>query len=151
MSHSSRHLDVIYCDDIRNEVGNKISLMGIYTRELTIPNAPLLLPRLCILVKVVTDIDDPLESLVVRVVKTKDGEETELLSTGPLPIPSLTDLPARDDDTTSMLMQMQFVLSPFQIEEEATLRIRATTEREELLGMALRLRIVPPTASPTIQ
>lgn len=151
MSHSSRHLDVIYCDDIRNEVGNKFSFMGIYTRELTIPSAPLLLPRLCIAVKVVTDIDDPFESLVVRVVKIKDGEETELLSTGLLPMPSLTDLPARDGDTTCMLLQMQFVLSPFQIEEEATIRVKATTEREELLGAALHLRIVPPTAAPTIQ
>lgn len=151
MSHSSRHLDVIYCDDIRNEVGNKFSLMGIYTRELTIPKAPLLLPRLCIVVKVVTDINDPFESLVVRVVKIKDGKETELLSTGLLPMPLLSDLPAPDEDTTSMFIQMQFVLSPFQIEEEATLRVKATTEREELLGMALRLQIVPPTASPTIQ
>lgn len=150
MSHSPRYLDVIYCDDIRNEVGNKFSFMGIYTRELTIPN-PLLLPKLCIAVKVVTDVDDPLESITVRVVKIKNGEEIELLSTGSLPLPSLTDLPARDGDTTCMLLQMQFVLSPFQIEEEATIRVKATTEREELIGAALRLRIVQPTAAPTIQ
>lgn len=151
MSHGSRYLDVIYCDDIRNEVGNKFSFMGIYTRELTIPNAPLRLPKLCIAVKVVTDIDDLFESLVVRVVKIKNGEETELSSTGLLPMLPLTDLPTRDDDTTCMLIQMQFVLSPFQIEEEATLRVKATTEREELLGMALRLRIIPPPTSPTSQ
>lgn len=151
MSNGSRHLEVIYCDDIRNEVGNKFSFMGIYTRELTIPNAPLFLPKLCIVVKAVTDVDDPFESLEVRVVKIKDGEETKLLSTGPLTMPPLTDLPARDDDTTCLLTQMQFALSPFQIDEEATLRVKATTEREELLGVALHIRIIPPPASPTSQ
>ncbi len=150
MSHKSRYLDVIYCDDIRNEVGNKFSFMGIYTRELTIPN-PTLLPKLCIAVKVVTDIDDPLESITVRVVKINNGKEVELLSTDSLPLPSLTDTPARDCDTTCMLLQMQFVLSPFQIEEDATIRVKATTEREELIGAALRLRIDQPAAAPTIQ
>lgn len=151
MSHAARHLDVIYCDDIRNEVGNKVSIMGIYTRELTISTAPILLSKLCMAVKVVTDIDDPFESLVVRVVKIKDGEETELLTTDSIPITPLKELPERDDETTCFLFQMQLVLSPFQIEEEMTLRVKATTEREELLGMALRIRIVAASDSPTIQ
>lgn len=151
MSNISRHLEVIYCDDIRNEVGNKLSYMGIYTGELTIPNAPLLLPKLCIAVKVVTDVNDPFESVTVRLVKIKDHEEGELISTGLIPLPSLADMPGRDDDTTRLSLEMHFMLSPFQIDEEAKLRVEATTEREELRGSALRIRIVPPPASPTIQ
>lgn len=150
MSKAIRYLDVIYCDDIRNEVGNKFSLMGIYTRELTIPN-PLLLPKLCIAVKVVTDINDPFASITVRVVKINNGEETELISTGLLSLSSLADMSAQEGETTCVLLQMQFVLSPFQIEEEATIRVKATTEREELIGASLRLRIVQPATAPTIQ
>lgn len=151
MSNVSRHLEVIYCDDIRNEVGNKFSYMGIYTSELTIPNVPLLLPKLCIAVKVVTDISDPFESLDVRVVKVQDDEETELLSTGPLPAPPPSGMPGVDKDTAYILAQMYFMLSPFQIDEETILRVIAKTEREEIRGTALRIRIVPPQASPTIQ
>jgi hypothetical protein len=151
MSNVSRHLEVIYCDDIRNEVGNKFSYMGIYTRELTIPNAPLILPKLCIAVKVVTDINDPFESVMVRVVKIKDHEETELISTGTISLPPPAELSGRDNDATCLSFEMQFLLSPFQVDEEATLRVKATTEREELLGVALRLKIIPPPASPTIQ
>jgi hypothetical protein len=151
MNNISRYLDVIYCDDIRNEVGNKFSYIGIYTRELNIPSVPLLLPKLCIVVKVVSDINDPIESVVVRVVITKDHEETELISTGTLIMPHSTELHERDNDSTCVLTQMQFVLSPFQIDEESTLRVKATTEREELLGVALRLRVVPPPVPPTIQ
>lgn len=151
MSNVSRHLEVIYCDDIRNEVGNKLSYMGIYTHEMIIPNAPLLLPKLCIAVKVVTDINDPFESVTVRLVKIKDHEETELISTGLIHLPQVADLPGRDDDTTRLSFEMQFMLSPFQIDEEAKLRVEATTEREEIRGSALRIRIIPPPASPTIQ
>lgn len=151
MNNISRYLDVIYCDDIRNEVGNKFSYMGIYTRELNIPSVPLLLPKLCIVVKVVSDINDPIESVVVRVVMLKEHKEIELITTDSLTMPSSTELQGRDNDSTCVLTQMQFVLSPFQIDEESTLRVKATTEREELLGVALRLRVVSPPTPPTIQ
>ena len=36
MSDPARHLEVIYCDDIREEVGGKISLMGIYTGDMIV-------------------------------------------------------------------------------------------------------------------
>lgn len=151
MSNVSRHVEVIYCDDIRNEVGNKYSYMGIYTRELTIPNAPILLPKLCLAVKVVTDVNDPFESVMVQVIKVRGHEVTELVSTGTISLPPPTELSGLDDDTTRISFEMQFVLSPFQIDEESTLRVKATTEREELLGVALRLKIVPPPPAPTIQ
>jgi len=151
MSNVSRHVEVIYCDDIRNEVGNKYSYMGIYTRELTIPNVPILLPKLCLAVKVVTDVNDPFESVMVQVVNVRDHEETELVSTGTISLPPPTELLGLDNDTTRLSFEMQFVLSPFQIDGESTLRVKATTEREELLGAALRLKIVPLPPTPTIQ
>ena len=149
MNHASRHLEVIYCDDIREEVGHKVSYMGIYSGELTVPNAPVVLTKLCIAVKVATDIDDPFEALEVRIVKVKGDDETELLSTGPVSLP--TELSGLDNSSTRLLVQMNFMLVPFQIDEETILRVKAITEREELRGMALRIRIVPPPASPTIQ
>ena len=149
MIGSPRHLEVIYCDDIREEVGNKLSYMGVYTGELTVPNAPVLLSKLCVVVKVITDIDDPFENLEVRIVAVKGDDETEILSTGS--IPYLTDRPQLDAGSTRFIAQMNFMMSPFQITEETILRVKAITEREELRGTALRIRIVPPPASPTAQ
>lgn len=150
MSNGSRYLEVIYCDDIREEVGNKFSYMGVYSGELTVPNAPVLLPKLCVVAKAITDIANPFESLEVRIVMVKGDDETEILSTGPIPCPA--DLPRQHDDSTRFMAQMTFMLSPFQINEETILRVKAITEREELSGTtALRIRIVPPLGSPTIQ
>lgn len=147
MSDKVRHLEAIYCDDIREEVGNKLSYMGVYTGELTVPNVPVLLPKLCIAVTLITATGDPFESLEVRIVKAKGEEETEILSTGPIPLP--TEAPVQLDGSTRLLLRLTFMLAPFQIDEETILRVKAKTEREELRGAAgLRIRVVPPTETP---
>jgi len=141
VSGGPRQLEVIYCDDIRQEVGNKFSYMGVYSGELTVPNAPVLLPKFCMSVKASTDIGDPFEALEARVVKVKGDDETELLSTGALQLP--TELYGLDDGVNRRFaVQLTFMLAPFQIDEETNLRVKAITEREELRGMGLRIRIV---------
>ena len=35
------------CDDVRNEVGGKISMMGIYEKTLIVPSVPFIFPKLC--------------------------------------------------------------------------------------------------------
>ena len=38
----------ILCDDVRQEVGNKLSFIGVYSKELHIPKTPFTFPKLCI-------------------------------------------------------------------------------------------------------
>ena len=61
----TRHLEVIFCDDIREEVGNKLSFMGVYSADLTVPVLPIVLNKLCIVVRAITNNSDPFESLNV--------------------------------------------------------------------------------------
>lgn len=150
MSAGARHLEVIYCDDIRQEVGNKLSYMGVYMGEINVPTAPILLPKLCIAVKAVSDIQDPLEALEIRVLRVKGTEETELLSTGPTTPPTNKPSTLTDDGMQhKMIAQFVFMLAPFPIDEEFLIRIRAKTEREELRGAGLLVRVGQPLATPT--
>ena len=41
---------VILCDDVRNEVGNKLSFMGVYGPELWLGKLPAVMPKLCFVV-----------------------------------------------------------------------------------------------------
>jgi len=41
-------ITLILCDDVREETGNKYSLMGVYGAELVFANLPALLPKLCL-------------------------------------------------------------------------------------------------------
>lgn len=41
---------VLLCDDVRNELGNKLSIMGIYGPELWLGKLPAVMPKLCFVV-----------------------------------------------------------------------------------------------------
>jgi len=44
MQHVSTHI----CDDVREERGNKLSLMGLYDEAILFPKLPARLPKLCL-------------------------------------------------------------------------------------------------------
>lgn len=140
-----RHVEAIYCDDIRQEVGNKISYIGVYAGELNV-SAPVVLPKLCIAINVVTDKSDPFESLAVRVLQGEDN--VEIVSTGLVPIPK--NIPVPDSGNACIVGRFMFVMAPFQIDRDTVLRVRAKTEREELKGPALRIRIVSDPEQPAV-
>ena len=59
----------IFCDDVRLEVGNKISLMGIYSSEILFTAAPpTVIPKLGIVAWLIFDRDDFPEKLTIRIV-----------------------------------------------------------------------------------
>jgi hypothetical protein len=41
---------IMICDDIREEVGNKMSMMGIYQKDIYVPRFPFTFPKLCFVV-----------------------------------------------------------------------------------------------------
>lgn len=134
MSQSVRHVEVIYCDDIRQEIGQKHSYMGVYSGDMVISNFPAVLPKLCIAVTVVTPIDDPIETLQINIFQ--DGIDGPIISTEKItaPAPNL-----EKDDSTLLMAHFMFSLSPFQIEKESKLRVEAETERGPIKGRGLRL------------
>lgn len=44
----AKNIKVIVCDDIRNENGNKFSLMGVYTKSIILSSFPTILPKFCL-------------------------------------------------------------------------------------------------------
>ena len=65
----------IFCDNIRQEVGNKISLMGLYGAEITFAApAPGILPTFAMMAHLICDPDDVPTVLRLRVVHV-DGTE----------------------------------------------------------------------------
>lgn len=146
MTKSARHVEVIYCDDIRNEIGGKISLMGIYAGDMIVPSIPLILPKLCIVITVITESSDPFQKLSARIERGED--RAILLSTGNIDI---TPLPAEEGDGNGNrlhVVQLQFVLSPFQVDGPTVLRVTVETERGPIRGRGLRIQL-PPTLEDT--
>ena len=42
-----KHEFTLLCDDIRQEVGGKTSLMGLYDHHIVVPQVPFVLPKVC--------------------------------------------------------------------------------------------------------
>jgi len=63
---------VLFCDDVRQEVGNKTSYMGVYPANIAFPpnppaDAQFLLPRLCIAIWITMEISDNLERARIKI------------------------------------------------------------------------------------
>lgn len=136
----TRHVDVLYCDDIRLEAGDKQSYIGVYSGDMIVSTFPITLPKLGIAVKVTTDIDDAFDRLQVRV----EMEGKTLSDSGPFPsevLHSSAQVPKNDDGSRAWRAYgVSFILSPVVIEKPTKLRVIVDTERESLRGRALRIR-----------
>lgn len=134
MSQPSRHVEVVYCDDIRQEVGAKLSFMGIYTGDMILRSFPAILPKLCIAINFVTPVDDPFESLRIHIFQ--EGIENPIISTD-----TITGQPRVDenDGANWLMSHLMLTMAPFQIERPTVLRVVAETERGEVKGRGLRI------------
>lgn len=143
-----RHVEVIYCDDIRHEVSNKLSFVGVYTGDLLAPQFPYTVPKLCLYISVLTPAEKPFQRLKLRVFK---DEESLLEAEGPK---ELTAVPERGPDTGNpqeRLFAAHFELhaANLLLAAPCNIRVRVETESEELRARALRVALAP--TAPTQQ
>ncbi len=141
---ANRFVTSIYCDDIRMEVGNKHSYIGVYYGAMFVPQMPIVLPKLCVSVSVMTPVQRPFKKLLIRLLKGDntlgqyDVDEKILINQANFRAPKL-------DETGDQLIVFgtSFVFAPFEIDKETMLRIRVQTEDEELKGPGLSIEVTP--------
>lgn len=148
--NADRFLTATYCDDIRQELGNKLSLMGCYQGELIVSRVPVALPKLCVYASVWTPKEQPFKSLIIRIVQ---GDDVELARIE-LPEAGLAEAAQiRDETATRKAVSTAIAFAPFVIEKSTSLRVVANTEEGEIIGPRLLIKVapgqtlaVPPTA-----
>jgi hypothetical protein len=65
----------IFCDDIRQEINNKISYMGIYQDEIIVPSIPFVMKNFCMIIKYVQSRNIEKKPLKVMVYFPDDEEK----------------------------------------------------------------------------
>jgi hypothetical protein len=115
-----------FCDDVRQEIGNKFSLMGCYGTDLYLPSFPMTLPKLCVFVHVRTPREQPFQRLTLRLVR--GGDVLSELVANP------EKLNAGDTPDWARWLSMTGILAvtPFQAIGPCRLRVLAETESETL-------------------
>ncbi|MDT0355710.1 hypothetical protein RJO15_08035 [Herbaspirillum huttiense F1] len=138
---NNRQIYVIYCDDIRVEMGNKQSLMGVYNTELVVPNLPTSLPKLAICVRIFTPADQPFKEIFIKAML-----DDQVLGEAPADPSLLKEMkmsPAFDEDGKSVCygeISIIMAFAPFVIPHECRLKIHVTIDGELFKGPPLLLR-----------
>jgi hypothetical protein len=112
-----------FCDDVRQEIGNKFSLMGCYGSDLFVPKFPFTLPKLCVFVNCRTPASRPFKSLTLKLMRQEEAI-AELAAN-----PAGLDSDERTPDWVRWLtMTGILVVTPFHAKEPCHLRVVAETE-----------------------
>jgi hypothetical protein len=127
-----------FCDDVRQEAGNKYSLMGCYSTDLLMPAFPFTLPKFCVQVKILTPVEKPFEKLAIRILRD-DAPLAEMNIDGAgIRQAEGEKMPGAKWMVASVILQM----SPFGTDGPATLRIEAETESGVIRSGGFRIKLL---------
>jgi hypothetical protein len=139
----SRFLSTTFCDDIRQEIGGKISLIGVYNGVMYVPQFPVTLPKLWVMTTLVTPHSEPPKSMKISV--TKNSEPLVDLDATPEYLQQLADsrepvvpMPAGSQRVITSLAQVCF--APLVIDGPCLLRVTANTDKGEVRGLGLQIQ-----------
>lgn len=147
-----RYLHCLFCDDVRQEIGNKFSFMGVYQNMMYVPNMPIEFQKLCVVFSASTMVDDPFQSVTFIAKKNDDIIAEAAYSSDALS--RFLEVSNNNEQSVNgksvMTAQAVMILPNIRIDEPCIIRVRAQTEREELKAPGLIIAI-PPTnmASPS--
>jgi hypothetical protein len=139
---SDRHIETLFCDDIRHEVSGKLTFVGVYSSHLFVPKFPITLPKLCLAVKVISPGSQPLEALSLRIFRNDetlqkiDVDEQQLATASD----SVDQIAESQREGAVQTAQFFLVFSPIQFDAPCTLVVRAQTESGELRGLSLQVQ-----------
>lgn len=135
-------LHVTYCDDIRIEVGDKLSVMGIYNSDMLFSQLPTVLPKFCVLANLRLPLDHPTpEWIELRLMD--DKRENVIATSGRLPAPDSISSDLKDDlgvPYRCRLINAMLMIAPFSVHEEHAINTCIETSAGTFYGQPIRLR-----------
>lgn len=141
-----RYLHSLYCDDIRHETNGKVSYVGVYHGKLLVPSVPVVVPKLCVAIFAVTSANEPFKKFSLKILKNDEKLVEQEISSEQLNQTSdVSGSTTNDKQDRIQVLNFLFQFSPFPIESNMKLRVRADTDKGELKAPGLIVEQVPPT------
>lgn len=143
-----RQLQSVFCDDIRQELGGKLTYVGVYTGALLTQSFPLVLPKFFVGVSLLTSHPVPAGPVDIRLllddalIAERQIDLSMLIASG---VAERKPFEPLGTDQVEVLNTF-FVFAPLQIERPATMRIRASIGGEELKALGLKIAQLPSEA-----
>ena len=139
----------IFCDDLRQEVSGKVTIVGAYSGGMQIvAEGPISLPRFAAMVLLWTDPAAPRKGLVLKLMfETDDGEIEEVFSAdfSAEQLGTATLDPQGSTDHIELRSMVQ--LANVQISRSGRFKVRFYDQSDEIRVGTLRVLISPPEGS----
>lgn len=145
----------LFCDDIRQEVNGKVTLVGVYGGEMTVfADLPTLLPKLALAVNYYETPDQTEEHLELLIFFPGDSEDAPT-SRAKVPSEAIAELrksgqiaalPAEDQRVG---ITMHVVFSPVTVKEDGFVRVRMARGQDVIRLGSLRIRSQVPSDQPS--
>lgn len=137
----SRYANAIFCDDVRMEVGNKMSLMGIYQSQMIVPTLPVTIQKLCVFASATTDINTPFEKveftiknnedIIGKLIIDNDGIETQKIH--------ITEKDEWESEQPTITAEAVLTIKQLIIDQPSRIEVLVETENEILRAGVLRI------------
>jgi hypothetical protein len=131
MASKVKFIDMFLCDDVRQEISGKTTLVGVYGSDVIVPAIPIMLPQMFIITK--WDITDGIFREVTFRIGYPNGNQI-----GPLKA-------VAPDTVIGSRLTMNLALIPFQIQTAGVHKVYMAIdeEPEEMVG-EFEIKVMPP-------
>ncbi len=134
----SRSAFALYCDDIREEINGKSSLMGVYEGNLVVESLPVRLPKLCVVIFSRFSPDNPVKTFKVTV--ELNGEVIASIPVTETEYKSHFNEDDFADNHSLINIKTNVIFSPFVINEDGTLQAKIFLDDELIDCEPLHIR-----------
>lgn len=139
---NSPYLETLFCDDIREEVSGKMTLVGVYGPNLLVQSFPAKIPKLCLHMRLVLPEQFQFEKASFSIFKG-----TERIAAAEVPPQLIADRRAKGttdvieglEGDKVFLVAVQMVLSGLEFDKPVPLRVRVNLDDVEIKGMGLQV------------
>ncbi|WP_192215323.1 DUF6941 family protein [Methylobacterium bullatum] len=140
------HGIALFCEDIRNEVGGSISLIGVYQSDLVVPALPMILPKFAIAITVVTNpLPGDIQRIKLEVFFPGDGERPSIdINREVSTKDAVTNKKSPDPDVPPHMKLLQNIfMSPIEISQEGFIKVRVHINDTRIKAGVLRVIHMP--------
>ncbi len=131
----------IFCDDIRSELGEKLSFMGVYNGVLLLPEFPYTLAKLCAQINLVTPSSQPYRSIILECFAPGEDQPLlrENLDTVHLDEQEQSGSSNDHGQSPDVVVGASLVFSPLKIRRPGFLSVRAVIDDAPVEISSLRI------------
>ncbi|WP_223483662.1 DUF6941 family protein [Pseudomonas sp. A-RE-19] len=137
----SRFAYSIFCDDIRHEVNGKTSLMGVYQGSLLLQEFPAMLPKLCVVMHVVSHRDNLVKNITFKGIL--DDSEIFAITLDEAQLQAGAEMAVDLPNIQTKQIQAIGLLTPITFEKPCSLKILIEADGEPIDCAGLEIMEAP--------